>query len=264
MRILLIHWKEAEGEERAATLRNAGHQVTLHWDSENGTGLRQYRDAPPDVIVVSLDRLPSHGVAVATWFRQQARTRQVALIFAGGKVEKVEVARQQLPDAIYAGWDEIEKTLEKAPAGATKAPVVPDTMQSYAGVPLSKKLGLKANSPVALLGGPEGFEKKLEPMPAGVTIRKRARGEFAVVLQFVRTMAELEQRFPAATKVVADGGRIWFVWPKKSSGMMVDVTQATVRRFGLERNLVDFKIAAIDETWSGLAFTRRKQTRKAD
>jgi CheY-like chemotaxis protein len=264
MRILLIHWKQTEAEDRAAPPRNIGHTVTVHWDSEDGAGLRRYRETSPDAIVISLDRLPSQGVGVATWFRQQARTRQIPLVFAGGKVEKVQAARRQLPDAIYTDWDSLAKALKQAVGTPVNAPVVPGTMQSYAGVPLSKKLGLKANCRVALLGAPERFEEKLSPMPAGVTVRKQARGEFAVVLQFVRSMAELEQRFSVATKVVADGGRIWFVWPKKTSGMMIDVTQATVRRFGLERNWVDFKIAAIDEIWSGLAFARRKRTGRAE
>jgi len=78
-----------------------------------------------------------------------------------------------------------------------------------------------------------------------------------VILLFVKSHAELEKRFIPAVRAMAEGGRLWIVWPKKASGVAADLTQNDVRAFGLKAGLVDFKISAIDATWSGLCFTRR-------
>jgi hypothetical protein len=75
---------------------------------------------------------------------------------------------------------------------------------------------------------------------------------------FARSCADMVRRFPAAERAMAEGGGMWIAWPKKSSGVVTDLTQNDVRRYGLDSGLVDYKIAAIDETWSGLIFARRK------
>ena len=68
----------------------------------------------------------------------------------------------------------------------------------------------------------------------------------------------MTRRFPAAAAVLTERGAIWIAWPKQASGVRTDLTQAAVRAYGLERGFVDYKICAIDETWSGLLFTRRR------
>jgi hypothetical protein len=75
---------------------------------------------------------------------------------------------------------------------------------------------------------------------------------------FAKSHAEMRRRFAAAERALAEGGGMWIAWPKKSSGVATDLTQNDVRRYGLDAGLVDYKIAAIDETWSGLLFARRK------
>ena len=75
---------------------------------------------------------------------------------------------------------------------------------------------------------------------------------------FVKTQRDLDNRLAAADRAMADGGTVWIAWPKKASGVVTDVTQTDVRRKGLANGLVDFKICAIDETWSGLRFSRRR------
>ena len=74
------------------------------------------------------------------------------------------------------------------------------------------------------------------------------------MILFVRRLAELERRFPDAERAVDDGGSLWLAWPKKAPGVTTDLKQPTVQRYGLDREWVDFKVAAIDETWSGLRF----------
>jgi hypothetical protein len=75
---------------------------------------------------------------------------------------------------------------------------------------------------------------------------------------FSASLADLEREFEAASEAIAPGGSIWLCWPKKTSGLQSDLDQVKVRRYGMDRGLVDFKVAAIDPTWSGLRFSRKK------
>lgn len=257
-RILLIHWNAEERKKRVDLLRRAGHSVRVH-SGQGAEALRSLRAKPTDLFVIDLTRMPSQGGAVGVWLRQQRATRHVPIVFAGGDAEKVARVRKQLPDAVYAEWRGIRGALRQAVARQPKAPVIPGTMDGYAGTPLPKKLGIKEGSLVALLAAPAGFEKTLGALPSGVRLTKQARGAPHVVLLFAKSRAELARRFPAAARALADGGRLWMIWPKKASGVETDLTQAEVRTFGLSNGFVDYKISAIDATWSGLCFARRGQ-----
>jgi hypothetical protein len=125
-----------------------------------------------------------------------------------------------------------------------------------------KKLGISENHDIALLGAPDGFDATLGALPPGVRIRSQARGGSDIILLFVGSRSELRRRFPAAEKILREGGRLWIVWPKKASGVESDLTQQVVREFGLGSGLVDFKVSSIDTTWSGLCFTRRRGKKK--
>jgi CheY-like chemotaxis protein len=257
-RILLVHWNAGEAEQRAAILRRAGYAVECY-SSHGGEDLRPLRDDPPRAIVIDLSRLPSHGRAVATWLRQQKATRHVPLVFVEGDPEKTARVRRLLPDAPCTTWRRIRGALREALARPPERPVVPGTMAGYAGTPLPKKLGIGAGAVVALLGAPEGFERTLGALPAGVRLRRDARGCSAagVVLLFTKSRADLARRFPTAARALADRGKLWIVWPKKSSGVASDLGETEVRAFGLGSGFVDYKICAVDETWSGLCFSRR-------
>ena len=139
-----------------------------------------------------------------------------------------------------------------------KAPVVPDIMAGYSGVPLIKKLGIKPGTVLALLGAPPRFDKTLGKLPDDVRVKRQARGTADVIILFVRSLADLKRRFPASAKALVTGGRLWIAWPKKASGVTTDLTQNVVRAYGLASGMVDYKISAIDETWSGLCFTQRR------
>jgi len=91
-------------------------------------------------------------------------------------------------------------------------------------------------------------------------VRRHARGGPELALLFARSRADLERRFPAASRAVGEGGSLWIAWPKQASGVKTDLTQAVVRAHGLGEGWVDYKICAIDETWSGLCFARRKRS----
>jgi hypothetical protein len=132
----------------------------------------------------------------------------------------------------------------------------------YSGTPLPKKLGIKPGSVVALLGAPPGFAKStLGPLPEGVSLRSDTRARFDVGLLFAGSRADLARRFPAALRAMGDPCALWLVWPKQASGVPTDLDGNRVRELGLMSGLVDYKVAAIDATWSGLCFARRKGVR---
>jgi hypothetical protein len=135
-------------------------------------------------------------------------------------------------------------------------------LDGYSGTPLPKKLGVRAGAVVTLLGAPPGFERKLGALPEKVRLKRQARGKANLIVLFLKSRAELDRRFPVAARALAEGGGLWIAWPKKASGVTTDLTQATVRRFGLGAGFVDYKICAIDETWSGLLFARRRSKRR--
>ena len=172
--------------------------------------------------------------------------------------EKVARIKKLLPDAVYTSWSRIRSSLKRAISQCPAEPVVPGSvMEAYAGAPLVKKLGIKANSVVALVGAPPGFEDTLGKLPEGVTLRRGTRGRPDLILWFVRSRRELERDMGKWASRVGKGG-MWIIWPKKSSGLQTDVEQNLVRRTGLDAGLVDYKIAAVDQTWSGLKFAVRK------
>jgi hypothetical protein len=130
----------------------------------------------------------------------------------------------------------------------------------YSGTPLPKKLGIKPGSVVALLGAPPAFVKKtLGPVPDGAVLRKDLRASFNVGLLFVRSRAELARSFPAAQKAMGEPCAFWVCWPKRASRVATDLDENVVRDVGLAAGLVDYKVAAVDATWSGLCFARRRK-----
>lgn len=256
-RVLLIHWHAGEATGRVERLRKAGYDAESH-SEQDGTSFRVIRDAPPDAFVIDLSRVPSHGRDLGVWLRQQKPTRHVPLVFVGGDPEKVARVKKLLPDAVFTEWSKIRSALRRGLKNPPSDPAVPNLMQGYSGTPLPKKLRIKEGTRLALLGAPDDFEQTLGELPSGVRIRKQARGQNDIVMLFARSCADMVRRFPAAERAMAEGGGMWIAWPKKSSGVVTDLTQKDVRRYGLDSGLVDYKIAAIDETWSGLIFARRK------
>jgi hypothetical protein len=129
---------------------------------------------------------------------------------------------------------------------------------------LAKKLGIKAGSSLVLLGAPERFGDVLdETMPEDVTVRTRASGTADVVMSFHTKRADLAKRLPTLSRVMDVDGAIWIAWPKKASGVPTDITEDTVREVALPTGLVDVKVCAVDETWSGLRLCWRKDLRAA-
>jgi hypothetical protein len=131
----------------------------------------------------------------------------------------------------------------------------------YSGTPLVRKLGIKEGHTVAFPGAPDGFPALLVPLPDGVDVRPRARGPLDVVVFFTRRRSELERRFTALKRALDPAGGLWIAWPKRSSGVETDLTEDVVREIALAEGLVDNKVCAIDETWSGLRLVYRLSDR---
>jgi hypothetical protein len=255
-RIRLIHWHPAEAEERATLLRAAGHEVNA--SSFDRSTLRTLSQQPPEAIVIDLARLPSQGRDVGLNLRLQAGTRHVPLIFLGGDRSKLPPIQALLPDATYTTWDRFEGDLARALEQPPGDPVVPESaFAAYAHTPLPKKLGIKASTVVALAGAPAGFETALEPLPEGATIHRDGSAPRDLTLWFVHSQEELVGDVAGMVRH-SPGGGLWILWPKKASGVDSDLSQPVVRQAGLAAGMVDFKICAVDETWSGLRFSRRQ------
>jgi hypothetical protein len=131
----------------------------------------------------------------------------------------------------------------------------------YSGTPLPRKLGIKPEARLGLIRAPDGFLGTLGELPPGVEVRTRLRGDFDVIVAFFVRRVELERRLPGLRAALDLAGGLWLAWPKRTSGVATDLGDATVRELGLATGLVDNKVCAIDETWSGLRFVYRRADR---
>lgn len=273
-RVRLVHWNAAEALERAKRLSAAGYRVDAAPITPQS--LKQLRAQPPDAVVIDLTRLPMQGRDVALAVRQAKPTRALPVVFVDGDPAKVAKIRTQVDGAVFTSWNRIRGALRDAiahPPVDAKAPG--SLLAGYSGTPLPKKLGVKPGSLVRLVGAPEGFEAVLGELPEGVRVQREARvarasgsrnaqsmesGPPTITLWFVRNLAALERGVAAAVPA-SEGGGLWIVWPKKTSPLASDVSETEVRRAGLAAGMVDFKVCAVDATWSGLRFSRRTARR---
>ncbi|MBV9416678.1 MAG: DUF3052 domain-containing protein [Solirubrobacterales bacterium] len=136
------------------------------------------------------------------------------------------------------------------------------TLAGYSGTPLVRKLGIKPDTRLALIGAPEGFDATLGELPLGVQVRRRLGGRpLDVIVAFHTRRAELERRLPALANALDPAGGLWIAWPKRASGVTSDLTDVVVRDLGLAGGLVDNKVCAIDQIWSGLRLVYRLRDR---
>ena len=131
----------------------------------------------------------------------------------------------------------------------------------YSGTPLAKKLGLKPGDLVCLLDAPAGFRKLLEPVPEGVRFMTKFDKSARIVHVFATKKAELAKILAACRKTLAPDATIWVSWPKKAAKVPTDITEDVIRAVALPLGLVDIKVCAVDETWSGLKLVLRKELR---
>jgi hypothetical protein len=129
----------------------------------------------------------------------------------------------------------------------------------YSGTPLPKKLGIKPGHRLLVLAAPDGFA--LGDLPEGVTIGRQARGKADVIVSFHTERAELTRRMPTLRDAMEPAAGLWIAWPKRASKVPTDLTEDVVRELALANVLVDNKVAALDEKWSGLRLVIRLKDR---
>jgi hypothetical protein len=132
----------------------------------------------------------------------------------------------------------------------------------YSGTPLAAKLGIREGSRVAVLDGPPELPSLLAPIPGAVRMRCDLRGGADVVLAFATRRAPLVRRMPAMRRAIFPDGGLWVAWPKRTSGVPSELDESLVRELGLAAGLVDNKVCAISEVWSGLRLVYRRADRR--
>ena len=136
------------------------------------------------------------------------------------------------------------------------------TTAGYSGTPLAKKLGFKEGCRVRVRNAPDDYLDLVNPRPDNVHISKSIRKDVDIFHFFTRSSSELKSQLPRMISAIDQNGVIWISWPKKSSGVPSSVTEDTIRGIALPLGLVDVKVCAVDETWSGLKLVIRKELRK--
>jgi Protein of unknown function (DUF3052) len=135
-------------------------------------------------------------------------------------------------------------------------------MAGYSGTPLPKKLGIKENFRVVLIGMPADIEAELKDVLTACKLGRDSGGTLDFAMVFVKKQTELKQQFSKLAKQLAPAGILWVSWPKKSSGVATDMNENDVRKIGLDAGLVDVKVCAVNDIWSGLKFVIRVKDRK--
>lgn len=132
----------------------------------------------------------------------------------------------------------------------------------YSGKSLVEKLGIKENCKILILGAPDYYPALIEPLPVGAIVKSAKRGTVDMIHLFVSEQKVLAKEFPTLPKLLdrtVPGSMVWISWPKKSSGVTTDLNENIIREIGLKTGMVDVKVCAIDDIWSGLKFLFRKK-----
>lgn len=136
-------------------------------------------------------------------------------------------------------------------------------MAGYSGTPLARKLGIKPGLRAHVVNAPENYQELLGPLPEDVTFVPTLRGKIDFIHAFVTAADDLAAKLATYRKRIVDNGVIWVSWPKKAAKVPTDVTEDVVRELALPLGLVDVKVCAVDETWSGLKLVIRVTERRS-
>ncbi len=135
-------------------------------------------------------------------------------------------------------------------------------MVGYSGTPLAKKLGIKPGCKLFLSRAPKNYLQLVAPLPAGVTLAPRLTRTTDIVHLFTTERATLSKALSSFLKTLRPDAMIWVSWPKKASKVPTDITEDVIRAVALPLGLVDIKVCAVDDVWSGLKLVIRKENRR--
>jgi hypothetical protein len=246
-RVLVIHRDTAEAATWASRLCTLGFEAAPYL-SLGAKGFRGIRQSPPHAILIDLTRLPSYGKAMGILLRQQKTLASIPLVFLEGDPDKTAQVRAVLPDAVFTGWTKVEVAIPKAILQSPREPAPPRDP----GTSVPAKLGIGEASRVALVHAPAGFA--LPDVPT-----QKQVGDADVVMLFFRTSAALGRELPDLPGMMRKGRRVWVLWPKQASAAPGDLTMVRIREMASGVGLVDFKVCAVDETWSAMALGKRRK-----
>ena len=255
-RVRLCHWRESEAAPLIDTLRQAGYAVDYPGDKANGN-FRTLRENPPWAVVIDLTRLPSHGRYVAAEMRSAKSLRHIPIVFVDGDPEKVERIRKEMPDATYTSRARLAAALKRVKPLAD--PIAPPRMMNRTDRTAAEKLGIRAGARVELVDPPVDYPRVLGRLPQNVSLEEDPDEPPPLTLWFVRDpdvyLAGLSRirRRPVLT-------RLWIIYPKQQGrgSPTSGLTQSFIRESAIAVGLVDYKICSVNETWTGLLFTRKK------
>jgi CheY-like chemotaxis protein len=254
-RVRIIHWRPAEAASLIDSVRAAGFHP--EYDGEmNGPAIsRAIRARLPDAVLIDLSRLPSHGREIGIWLRGIKATRHIPLVFVNGEGEKLERVRKDLPDAAYATPADLKDVLRASCRGVAHDPLVPpQMMERYKEKPAAQKLGIVADSSVAVMNAPRDYAHALGELPENVDFFEDPRAVHSVTLWFVPDLETLLAALPRM-RAIAAKTKLWIVWRKGKEGR---ISQNAIRETAIEGGLVDYKICSLDTQWSGILFARKK------
>jgi hypothetical protein len=253
-RVRIVHWKAPEAGPLVEACRACGFEV--EYDDVNGSLLMKLvHEKPPDALVIDLTCLPSHGREVAISLRRTKYARDIPLVFVDGAPEKVDTVRGLLPDATFTSRRQLRAAVKSACAKRVANPVIPHgVMERYGSRTVAQKLGIKAGATVALIDAPRDYAAALGVLPADVELVEDSTSVCAVTLWFVSDPRVYRAGLRRMRKI-AHRTKLWVVWRKGSTN---GLTQYVVRESAIEAGLVDYKICAVNEQWSAMAFARRK------
>jgi hypothetical protein len=258
MLVRLICWNEDLARERVASLAGCGFEIDGSTLRPSGV-ISKIKNLAPAAVLIDLDRLPSHGHAVAAALRQSPSTRHVPIVFAGGAPEKLTRIQKELPDAVFVAWKDAARALKKHAARPLLNPAKPVShMQRYQGSPLVTKLGLKPRQKLAVTAPPEGFDELIGEWPEGIEVQSKFNAKTELAIWFVRSAREMVAVAEHLGVHLRKGVSAWICYPKQAGRHKVDFNANDLRAACLEEGLVDYKICAIDADWTGMKFTRKK------
>jgi hypothetical protein len=254
--VRLFHWRASEAKPLIEELRDGGYTVIYPGEKANGN----YRSMTPEThaAIIDLSRMPSHGRYVGAELRGRKSSRHIPIVFLEGDSEKVEQIRKLFPDAVYTSRKKLLPALKKVqPIADPAAP--PRMMQSYGDRSTAQKLGIRENSRVAVVDPPPGYLKVIGPLPANASLEEETDEALPLTLWFVRDADLYLSRLPAMRHRAASS-RLWIIYPKLQAKRRSDagLNQTLIRQSALDVGLVDYKICSLNDTWTGMLFTRKK------
>ena len=254
--VWLVHANEAAGAACAKRLAELGYRAERRrWSSPE---IVRAKADPPSAVLIDLSRTPSLGRDVAIAMRSHRALLGVPFLLVDSASGVSANLKKFLPDAVVCDSRGIKASLagvlRKQPCGARLLSV----FAAYQSTPLAKKLGIKTGSIVALRDAPRGLRATLGELPNGARLMPHRRAPRDLTMWFVHSRGVLVGEM-STMKQHASSGALWILWNKNAPrDADIRLTQATVRKVGLDAGLVDFKIARVDDDWAGLRFTQRK------